>query len=285
MKKLVSMMMVLIMAFGIICMPTQGEEVKAATYTISKTKATIKVGKTLKLKVAGTKATTVIVWKSSKKSVAKVSAAGKVTAKKAGTATITATIGKKAVKCKVTVKKPAVVTTQATTFKDMQAKDIIAKIGPSFTEDQKKSGVLASISLAQFCLESGYGKSELAQNANNCFGMKTSLSGNTWAGSTWDGISIYTKKTGEETKSGKKITITADFRKYPCIEDSIADHSAYLLGAKNGTKLRYQGLKGEKDYKKAIKIIKDGGYATSSSYVNSIISIIERYDLTQYDVK
>ena len=40
------------------------------------------------------------------------------------------------------------------------------------------------IKLAQFILESGYGKSELAQKVNNCFGMKKSLSGNTWGGST-----------------------------------------------------------------------------------------------------
>ena len=78
--------------------------------------------------------------------------------------------------------------------------------------------------------------SELAQNANNCFGMKKSLSGNTWAGSSWDGKSIYTKKTGEQNPDGSYVTITADFRKYPCVEDSIADHSAYLLGAMNGSK-------------------------------------------------
>lgn len=46
----------------------------------------------------------------------------------------------------------------------------------------------------------------------------------------------------------------------------IADHSAYLLGAKNGSKLRYDGLKGCTDYKKAAQIIKDGGYATSLTY-------------------
>ncbi len=38
----------------------------------------------------------------------------------------------------------------------------------------------------------GYGKSELAQNANNIFGMKCSLSGNSWNGSSWDGMSKYT---------------------------------------------------------------------------------------------
>lgn len=171
---------------------------------------------------------------------------------------------------------------QATTFKDMSEADIIAKVGPLFTADQKSSGILASVSLAQFILESGYGKSELAQNANNCFGMKKSLSGNTWSGSTWDGSSVYTKKT-QEYENGQYVTITADFRKYPSVEKSIADHSAYLLGAKNGSKLRYDGLKGCMDYKKAVQLIKNGSYATSPTYVESICNIIERWKLTQYD--
>ena len=175
--------------------------------------------------------------------------------------------------------------TQAAVLKDLSEADAIKKAGALFTADMKKSGILASVSLAQFILESGYGKSELAQNANNIFGMKCSLSGNSWSGSSWDGKSKYTKKTQEQNPDGSMVTITADFRKYPCIEKSIADHSAYLLGAKNGSKLRYEGLKGCTDYKKAVQIIKDGGYATSLTYVEKLISIIERWNLTQYDAR
>ena len=175
--------------------------------------------------------------------------------------------------------------TQATVLANLSEGDAIKKVGPLFTADMKKSGVLASVSLAQFILESGYGKSELAQNANNIFGMKCSLSGNTWSGSTWDGTSKYTKETKEQHSDGSYETITADFRKYHCVEDSIADHSAYLLGAKKGSSLRYEGLKGCTDYKKAVQIIKDGGYATSLTYVQNLCSIIERWDLTQYDAK
>ena len=113
--------------------------------------------------------------------------------------------------------------------------------------------------------------------------MKCSLSGNTWTGSTWDGTSKYTKQTKEQNADGSYVTITADFRKYPCVEDSIADHSAYLLGAKNGSRLRYDGLNGCTDYKKAVQIIKDGGYATSLTYVEKLCNIIERWNLTQYD--
>ena len=173
---------------------------------------------------------------------------------------------------------------QAREFISLSEEQVIAKVGALFTADQKQSGILASVSMAQFILESGYGKSELAQGANNCFGMKKSLSGNTWGGSTWDGSSVYTKKTQEQNADGSYVTITADFRRYSCVEDSIADHSAYLLGAKNGSKLRYDGLKGCTDYKKAVQIIKDGGYATSLTYVEKLCSIIERWNLTQYDV-
>ncbi len=175
--------------------------------------------------------------------------------------------------------------TQASVLKNLSEVDAIKKVGALFTADQKKSGILASVSLAQFILESGYGKSDLAQNANNIFGMKCSLSGNTWSGSSWDGKSKYTKKTQEQHTDGSYETITADFRKYPCIEESIADHSAYLLGAMNGIKLRYDGLKGCTDYKKAVQIIKDGGYATSLTYMEKLCSIIEKWKLTQYDAK
>ncbi len=172
---------------------------------------------------------------------------------------------------------------RASDLKNMGVADIIKKVGALFTEDQKGSGILASVSLAQFILESDYGRSELAQAANNCFGMKRSLSGNTWPGSAWDGKSVYKKPTKEHV-NGKYVTVTAEFRKYPDIAKSIADHSAYLLGAMNGKKKRYAGLEGETSYKKAITIIKNGGYATSPDYIGKICGLIEKYNLTRYDV-
>ncbi len=173
---------------------------------------------------------------------------------------------------------------KASDLKNMGVTDIIKKVGPLFTADQKRTGILASVSLAQFVLESDYGRSELAQAANNCFGMKKSLSGNTWPGTAWDGKSVYRKPTKEHV-NGKYITVTAEFRKYPDIAKAIADHSAYLLGAINGSgKKRYAGIKGETSYKKAITIIKNGGYATSPDYIGKICNLIEKYNLTRYDV-
>lgn len=165
----------------------------------------------------------------------------------------------------------------------MTEQEFISFMGPLARADMAKSGVLASVTTAQAILESGYGSTELARNANNFFGMKCSLSGNTWPGSTWDGVSKYRKQTGEEDANGNAYTITADFRKYASAADSVADHSAYLLGAMNGSKQRYAGLKGEADPAKAIGIIKAGGYATDTKYVSKVLSIINKYNLTKYD--
>lgn len=164
----------------------------------------------------------------------------------------------------------------------MTQQDFISKVSSCAVKDMGASGILASITIAQSILESGYGTSELAVKANNLFGMKCSLSGNTWD-SCWDFKTKYTKTTKEQNKDGTEYTVVADFRSYPDWEHSVADHSMYLLGAKNDNSLRFAGLAGEKDPKKAIQIIKNGGYATDVNYVDKIMSIIKKYDLTQYD--
>lgn len=144
-----------------------------------------------------------------------------------------------------------------------------------------ESGILFSVTAAQMILESGYVKTVLAKSANNCFGMKKILSGNTWE-SVWDGKSTVAIDT-QEWDGKKMITVKADFRKYPCIEDSIKDHSAYLLGAMDGKKKRYEGLLKCKNYLEAITLIKNGHYATDPDYVAKISSIIQRYNLDRYD--
>ena len=144
------------------------------------------------------------------------------------------------------------------------------------------SGILYSVTAAQMILESGYCTTELSKKANNCFGMKCTLSGNTWQ-TVWDGRSKVNIRTPEQDRNGNTYYIYADFRKYPCIEDSIKDHAAYLLGAMNGNKKRYVGLTECKDYKSAITLIKNGGYATDVSYISKICNIIQRFGLDKYD--
>lgn len=170
----------------------------------------------------------------------------------------------------------------AEAFANMTTDQFIATMGPIAQADYHQTGVLASVTMAQAILESGWGKSGLAKSANNMFGMKTNLSGNTWAGSTWDGVSCVNILTGEEY-AGKKVTIQAAFRKYSCVAQSVADHSAYLVNAKNGLAYRYAGLTSTKSYKEQLTIIKNGGYATSSTYVSQLSNLITKYNLTRFD--
>lgn len=97
--KVLAMLLIVIMAAGMF--PMQGE---AAAVKLNKTKATIYVGSSKVLKVKGTSGK--VKWSSNRKSVATVNSKGKVTAKKAGKATITAKVNKKTYKCQVTVKNP-----------------------------------------------------------------------------------------------------------------------------------------------------------------------------------
>lgn len=172
-------------------------------------------------------------------------------------------------------------TADAAKLAAMSQTEFVDWIGQLAAADMKTSGILASVTAAQSILESGYGKSELALNALNLGGMKAELSGNTWT-SVWDG-KIYTKDTAEQEPDGTYITIKADFRAYPSVAAYLADHSAYLTGAKDGEKLRYAGIVGCKNYRKAFQILKDGGYATSLDYVDKLCAVVEKWNLTRYD--
>lgn len=159
--------------------------------------------------------------------------------------------------------------------------EFIELIAPYAQSDMATSGILASVTIAQACLESAYGTSELAVRACNLFGMKSALSGNTWT-SEWDG-GTYSKDTKEQTAGGTEYTITATFRKYKNWAASVKDHSDYLAGSMNGSCYRYAGVSDCRDYQQTIQIIKDGGYATDVKYVEKVCTVIEQYNLTKYD--
>lgn len=139
------------------------------------------------------------------------------------------------------------------------------------SEGMQKSGILASLTIAQAILESGWGASELATKANALFGIK--------ADARWSG-KAYSKDTKECYDGATYTTITALFRAYDSWAESVADHSAFLLANK-----RYAAVVGERDYKVACKAIKAAGYATDPGYPQKLIGLIEKYGLTVYDGK
>lgn len=172
--------------------------------------------------------------------------------------------------------------TQAADFKGLSEGKAAEKI-LEMVRTCDDSGILYSVTAAQMILESGYVTTNLAKIANNVFGLKANLSGNTWD-SVWDGKSKVTIPTKEWSSKTGWVTINDVFRKYGSLEECIKDHAQYLLCAKNGNKLRYEGLvTSPNNYKEAITIIKNGGYATDPSYIDKICSIVQRFSLDRYD--
>ncbi|EDW20796.1 alkaline phosphatase [Bacillus pumilus] len=149
----------------------------------------------------------------------------------------------------------------------MAAADFIKKLAPGAQKVYKKYNVLASLVIAQGCLESGFGTSGLSKQANNLFGIK----------GTYNGKYVL-MWTSEQDKKGNVTRIQAKFRKYPSYAESLAD-----LGSLYTRLSRYKAVVGEKDYKKATAAVSKAGYATDIHYPSKLNSIIEKYNLTKYD--
>jgi len=123
-------------------------------------------------------------------------------------------------------------------------------------------GIPASITLSQGILESGAGKSNLAREANNHFGIKCHIG---WTGDTY---------TMDDDKKNEC------FRKYAKAEDSFEDHSLFLT-----TRGRYAFLFEipVTDYKKWAHGLKKAGYATNPKYAHLLIKVIEDNQLYKFD--
>lgn len=138
----------------------------------------------------------------------------------------------------------------------------IEKYSQLAVEEMYRSGIPASITLAQGLLESRYGQSELAVKANNHFGIKCH---------NWNGETIYY----DDDRKGEC------FRKYSSPEESFRDHSDFLR-----YRDRYKFLFDLEpmDYKGWAHGLKKAGYATDSHYAQKLIRLIEEYELYRYDL-
>lgn len=150
----------------------------------------------------------------------------------------------------------------------MTKAEFIPTVAPLIVAEGKKRGyTIFSAVIAQAIIESGWGQSGLAKY-NNLFGLK--------CGSKWTGASVN-MKTKEEYTVGTLTSIRSNFRAYPDIPSGIAGYYDFIA-----TK-RYANLKTARTPLEYCQFLKADGYATSSSYVNTLMNTINKYDLTKYD--
>lgn len=150
-----------------------------------------------------------------------------------------------------------------------QAKEYIKYIAPLMQAEAKSRGYLiVSTAIAQAIIEGAAGTSLLAKNYHNHFGLK--------CGSKWKGASVN-MKTKEEYKVGTLTTIKDNFRVYPNDVEGVKGYYDFISTS------RYANLKTATTPTAYAQMLKDDGYATSSTYVNTLISTVNKYDLAQYD--
>lgn len=159
-----------------------------------------------------------------------------------------------------------------------QVEDFIKKIAPM--AQAKAAGrviwTLPSVCIAQCCCESAYGTSPKMMRANAVLGIKVGKS-RVHFGTAWKD-KAYSTKTKECYDGKTYVNITDMFRAYDSIADAIEDYYDMLASCS-----RYSAARNQTDPRKCITAIKNGGYATSPTYVNTIMNIVSRCNLTQFD--
>lgn len=125
-------------------------------------------------------------------------------------------------------------------------------------EEMNRVGIPASITLSQAILESGYGNSNLALNANNHFGIKCKPD---WTGETYG--------------SGEYC-----YKKYSSVRESYKDHSDHIRSRKWYADLFNLSVT---DYTSWAHGLKKAGYAEDPNYAYRLIYLIELYKLAELD--
>lgn len=151
-----------------------------------------------------------------------------------------------------------------------QQKEFINNISYIIQEEAKKRGYkVCSPIIAQACLESNYGVSQLSSRWHNYFGLK--------CGSAWKGQSVNLA-TKEEYNS-QLVNIRDNFRVFSNMEEGVKGYFDFI-----STK-RYSNLLGATSPKEYLEMIKKDGYATAGNYVSSCMGVISRHDLTRFDTQ
>lgn len=158
---------------------------------------------------------------------------------------------------------------------DSPQMQFINSIKESCIKNYQKSNILPSITIAQAILESNWGNSNLTKEANNLFGIKADY--------YWKGESVIF-----ETNEYHNNMIKDKFRKYDTLEDSINDHSEFLI---KNSRYKENGVLKAKTYKEQAKALEVAGYSTAEdefgnkTYAKMLCELIRQYNLQLIDTE
>ena len=146
----------------------------------------------------------------------------------------------------------------------------ISSIAEAAVESADRTGVPASVTIAQAILESYWGSSRLAREGNNYFGIKAQTRGGSAGSIRFD---VW------EVIGGRNVMQSQAFRAYNTIAESFVDHGLFFV-----ENSRYAAaIAARDDPQRFAREINRAGYATDPSYASKLIGLMDRYDLYRYD--
>lgn len=163
-------------------------------------------------------------------------------------------------------------TVTETPTEDYTDQEFIQLIGEYAVAEYPKSQVLPSIVVAQAVLESDFGRSDLSSKYFNLFGRKA-------YSESEPSVDLPT----QEFVNGAYVTVDEPFRVYASWQESVADHGELLANGTSWNNAHYDQVINAADYQHAAYALQEAGYATDPNYAETLIDVIEAYDLTKFD--
>lgn len=153
----------------------------------------------------------------------------------------------------------------------MNENEFIKQIAPIVQKYAPQYGIkVCSPIIAQACLESAYGKSSKAKMMN-FFGLKYRKGRVSCHNGTFNAGSM------EQNPNGSYVPISTDWYSFDSMDNGVLGYFQFINIS------RYANVKGVTDPRRYLEILKSDGYATSIDYVNNLMNVINKYDLTKYD--
>lgn len=153
-----------------------------------------------------------------------------------------------------------------------QQNQFLKEIAPTAQRLQRQYGVLASVAMSQAAIESNFGLSQLSADYNNLFGVKTDVDDP-------NGVNLPTL----EFIDGEMKEMDQRFKVYSSWDESMESHAKLIYYGTTWDPHYYKAVLDGKTFQEQAKGLQQAGYATDPDYAEKIITMIETWQLDQYD--
>ena len=157
-------------------------------------------------------------------------------------------------------------------YEQQQKEKFVKELVPTAQSLQREFGILASVSLAQAMIESDFGRSQLASQHFNLYGVKTDA--NDPQAALYPTLEYYDEEW---------VEIHDYFKVYASWQESMREHSLLIVNGTTWNPNQYEAVLQARTYQDQARALQSSGYATDPDYGDKLIKMIQEWQLDQYD--